>query len=113
MFEFLLKIKFIRNWFFTLRPNRLYRVNKDLQYMFQDKHLGIVLKGKFIKIDVEAFVKESLSYFSFGHGADYVNLSQEERDKLLKYYEEQEDFEKCNLIQEVNNKIKFLNNGKN
>lgn len=108
MINRLLNIKFIRNFFFTLRENEVYRTKSKIYYLFEDDTISFMYKGYMVTIKVPNFIEETNKYIFLGDGADYANLTHEERQNLLKYHEELEHFEKCQLIKEVENKLKII-----
>jgi hypothetical protein len=112
MIDWIIDIPFIRKWFYKLRPKKVYKASEDLFYTFHEDHFGIYYKGMIVRMNAANFVKEAMAHTSMGKGGDYAALTTEERQNLLRYYESQEDFEKCKIIKDVEEKINFLKNGK-
>ena len=106
MISKLLNISFIKDFFFTLREKKVYKTKNKIHYIFDGDMLGIMYNGYMISVNIPNFIEEFTRYISLGDGADYANLTSEERKNLIKHYEEIEDFEKCRLINDIENKLK-------
>jgi len=106
MFKILFKIPFFNKWFFKLRQKRMYKLDNDTAYIFEGDVVGAFHKGMFFTFNLPEMIK----YFKESADKQPPPIDKEDIEVLIKYCEGQEDFEKC---QELNNYKKTLKDENN